>query len=180
MTHNAVDPAVRAAVEAELRHPHTPPRSRAALAREAGVSTRTVSRWADELGIEQPFTTRDVRAATEAATDRRRALRSTIADELLGKVRGWLVQLDEPHLVFSFGGKDNDYNEHLLPAPPTGDIKNLMLSIGIAVDKTIAIDKHDAQVADDDQAGAVLGKLFDGLAAAYRVLDQTPDDEGAL
>lgn len=182
MTHNAVDPTVRAAVEHELRHPQDPPRSRAALAREAGVSTRTVSRWADELGLTDPFTTRDVRAATEAATDRRRALRSTLADDLLlvevPRLRALMAGPWRKTLIVPGGGFEPPTLEQIVEDDVlvARGLKDLHTALGIAVDKTIAIDRHDVQVEGDDAAAHTLGRLFDGLAAAYRVLDQHPDD----
>lgn len=181
MAHNPIDPAVRAAVEAELRTPQDPPRSRAAISRQHGVSTRTVQRWADELGLTDPWSTADTRAATLAATDRRRALRSTLADELL------LVEV--PRLRARMAG---DWSRTLVVPDPGGatvervgeddatiarGLKDLHTALGIAVDKTIAIDRHDVQAEGDDTAAETLGRLFDGLSAAYRVLDTQPDDE---
>lgn len=173
-----VDPATRRRVEHELRHPQDPPRSRAAVAAEAGVSARTVSRWADDLGLPpgEPWKTDAVRAATISATDRRRAERSDIADELQRRAREILAKLDGPFLVFAFGGKENEYNEHVLDGPPTGDIRNLVTSANTLLGRAQDIDKADAQP-DDQGADDVLAQLFDGLGAAYRVLrgEQPPD-----
>jgi hypothetical protein len=117
---NTVDPAVRAAIERELLQPATPRRFRAAIAREHGVSVRTVSRYADELGVANPFAARDVRAATEAATDRQAMRRAEVSDLYLTRGRELLKDMSCPHVVFSFGGKDNTYAEHTLERAPTG------------------------------------------------------------
>jgi len=50
--------------------------------------------------------------------------------------------------VYAFGGRDNDYNERLLDRPPTTDIRNLMTSFGIALDKHLKLDDHDAEDGD--------------------------------
>lgn len=163
---NAVDPAVRAAIERELLQPATPRRSRAAIAREHGVSVRTVSRYADELGIENPFATRDVRQATEAATDRQALRRAEVSDLYLTRARQLLEDMDKPHVVFSFGGKDNVYAEHTLERAPTGDLRNLMQASALAFDKHLAADKHDADNGDD-AAREALGRMFAGLDEVY-------------
>lgn len=173
-----VDAAVRAAVEAELVRGTD--RSRAAIAREAGVSTRTVQRWAEALGLTDPWSTADTAAATAAATDRRRALRSQLADELL--------QVEVPMLrermrtpmrkTILVGRGMGEQTPELVDeddAVVARGLQSLITSVGIAVDKTIAIDKHDHVDAGDDAAGELLGKLFDGLGAAYAVLQAEGD-----
>lgn len=177
----SIDPAVRAAALTALNDP-TDQRSRAQLARALGVSTRTVSRWAEDAGLVDPFTTRDTRAATEAATDRRRALRSDLADKLL------LLEVPRLHdhlagtweRVVVLPGPDGAVTERVREDDATiaRALKELHVAIAAATRTTIDIDKHDVRVADDDQAGQVLGKLFDGLGAAYRVLNHA-DPEGS-
>lgn len=169
-----VAPEVRTKVEAAIREPAG--RSRAAIAREFGVSTRTVQRYADDLGLADSLkqVTADTRAATEAAREHLRARRAALSARMLDEAEYALDQLHVPFLAFSFGGKDNTYNEHQLPGPPAGDIRNLMTSAAVAIDKHVVLDRHDAQ-AEDDQAGEVLGKLFDGLGAAYRAIKASKD-----
>lgn len=171
MSYQRIDPAVRTAIETELQAGSG--RSRAAIAREHGVSTRTVQRFADQLGLRDPWNTADTRKATEAATDRRRALRSQLADQLLTEDIPLLrAQLREPmRKTVVLPGPDGASTERVDEddAVVARARQALMTSVGIAVDKTIAIDKHDVQD-DADQAGEVLGKLFDGLGAAYEVL----------
>lgn len=171
--------AQRAAV-ADALHANTladEPRSRAAIAREQGVAPSTVAVIAAELGIADPFDTTRTRKATESARDRLKAQRARVSQTFIDKSEKLLAQIDEPHLVFAFGGKENDYNEHLLDAPPTGDIKNLMTSAAIAFDKHLAADKHDAADNHQDTAG-VLAQLADELAAAARP-PATPTEEAS-
>lgn len=179
MPRSGVDPAVRRRIEHELQHPQDPPRSRAAIAREHGVGPRTVTRYAEQLGIVNAdlWRTDSIRAATVSALDRRRAERSKLADRLQAEADRLLDQMDGPFLVFNFGGKDNDYNEHHLDRAPTGDVKNLMHSVGIAIDRALAIDKNDAQP-DDTNADDTLARLFDGLAGAYHAITGQPVTAG--
>ncbi len=73
--------------------------------------------------------------------------------------------MDKPHLVFNFGGKDNTYEEHLLQSPPTGDLKNLMVSAATAIDKHIVLERHDAT--DPGVMGSLLGTLLEGLQTKH-------------
>lgn len=175
-----IPPGVRASIEAELRTPQDPPRSRAAMSRHHGVSTRTVQRWADELGIVDPWSTSDTRAATLAATDRRRAARSVLADELLTveipALRARMAAAGDwrKTVVVPGAGIEQVCEDDAVVAR---GLKELHTALGIAVDKTIAIDRHDVQAEDDDTAATTLNRLFTGLDAAYRVLEQA--DESA-
>lgn len=172
-------PHVVAAIEAELLTPHDPPRSRRAISDAHGVSIRTVQRIADRLGIaKEAWRTDTVRAATVSALDRRRAERSRLADELQRRAAEILAKLDQPHLAFSFGGRDNEYNERLLDAPPSSDIRNLVQSANTLLGRAQEIDTRD-QLAADDTAGEVLDRLFTGLGHAYRAarLDEHPGED---
>lgn len=157
----AIAAAIRANLDAEPR------RSRAAIAAEHGVAGSTVAAIAREHGIADPFDTTRTRRATQSAGDRRRARRSALADRMIAEAEQFLDQLHGPFLVFSFGGKENEYNEHTLDGPPTGDIRNLMTSAAIAVDKHLALDRHDATSGHEDTTG-VLAQLSAELAAAVR------------
>ena len=58
-------------------------------------------------------------------------------------------------------------------------MRSAYTAIGIASDKSIAIEKHDTQDDGADHAKSMLGRLFSGLAQA--VSDEppeTPQDEG--
>ena len=184
---NTVPADVRAAIEAELLEPRDPPRSRAAIAAEHDVSPRTINRYATALGIppEEAWKTDVIRAATEAATDRRRHLRSQLADELLnvevpalrellarGHAGGWRKTIALPG-VGSDQVDEDDYNVARGAAALHGSIKT-------AIDTTIAIDRHD-QGDGDDEARKALGNLFGALAKGVEQgLDPDPrpgDDE---
>lgn len=143
--------------------------SRNAIATKHGRSAGTVTRLAQHLVGDDAFDRSSTEDATRARKVDMRARRAEIAARMLDEATACLDQLHGSFRVFSFGGKENTYNEHLLPGPPTGDIRNLMTSAAVAIDKHVVLDRHDAHT-DDDQAGEVLGKLFDGLDAAYRAI----------
>jgi hypothetical protein len=120
------------------------------IAAKHGVSRTTVSDLAKKNGF--AFGRQQTKRATEAAVVDAKARRAEISRKFLEKADKLLDQMDRPHLVFNFGGKDNDYNERLLDAPPTADLRNLMTSAAIAFDKHMAADRHD----NDDQGLAAV------------------------
>lgn len=168
---NTVPSEVREAIEAELLQPRVPPRSRAAIAREHAVSARTVSRYAEELGIEPAdvWRTDTIREATVAATDRRRAQRSNLADHLLA--------VEVPRLLERMGGQW--HRTVVVPGPAAGTervdeddaviargLKDLHAAVKTAVDQTITIDKTDTDNGDE-AAREALGRMFAGLDEVY-------------
>lgn len=183
MSHNAIPADTRAAVETALADPQDD-RGRAELSRTYGVSTRTISRWADALGVDpgERWSTADTAKATEAATDRRRALRSQLADDLLlveiPRVRALLAEevWSKTVVIPGDGGGSERVNED--DAIVARGLKDALTAISVAVRTTVDIDKHDVAT-EDDGTGATLTKLFDGLATAYTAITgRQPTDEG--
>ena len=72
-------------------------------------------------------------------------------------------ELYQPALVFAFGGRDNEYNEHLLPQPDAKTRRELLTSIAIAVDKVKVIEGFQER---DGQGRAAVLKLVDTLTSA--------------
>lgn len=111
------------------------------VARESGVSVASVTKIAGEEGLSFD------RTASMAATAARKADNAKTRAELTGllyqRAREFLDQIGQPHTVFAFGGKDNVYNERTLDRPPTGDIRNLMTSTGIAVQRAAELERFD-------------------------------------
>ena len=122
----------RAAILADIK---TGEKGRNQIAREHGVSQSTVSLIAQDAGLTSAFDRTTTKHATAAATADNKARRAAIASRLLTKASEFLDQIDAPHLVFNFGGKDNTYEERELDRPPTADMRNLMTCAAIALDK---------------------------------------------
>ncbi len=141
------------------------------IARDHGVGVGTVTKIAKDAGVTTAFDRADLKKATEAAALDNKALRVRTARRFLDKANELLDQMDEPHLVFNFGGKDNTYEEHLLNKPPTGDLKNLMVSAATAIDKHLVLERHDS--ATSDAASSLLDAVANGLQNAYESLGGT-------
>jgi hypothetical protein len=146
-----MDPAKRQRIADAIRA-GAGTRSRADIAREFEVGATTVSRIADELGLVDVWDRAGTKNATQARSADMAEVRTLTAAKLLRKANELIDQMDDAHLVFSFGGKDNDYNEHILERAPTGDLRNLMTAAAIALDKHVLLDKHD----HDDSGGAAV------------------------
>ena len=137
-----VDAATRARA-IELIKAGTP---RNAVARECMIAPSSVTAIARDEGLtfERATMTASAVAARQADLKLRRV---ELIDELVSKAQDHIAALDRPFLAFNFGGKDNDYNEHTLDAPPTGDILNLHRAASLAL--------KDARelIRDDDDGG---------------------------
>lgn len=146
------------------------------IAKKHDVSPDTVRRIAAEGEVKDAFARADTEKATRARVSDMAALRAQVAQKYLRKASELLDQMDDPHLVYSFGGKDNSYNEHVLERPPTGDLRNLMTASAVAVDKHLKIIAADTE---SGAAGAVsmLSGIADALQVAADALDTSPDED---
>jgi len=132
--------------------------SRNAVAREVRVSPSTVSKVASECEPPLVFDRSMSASAVAAHQADAKARRAAIQDLLISKAEDFIASLDDQFLVFNFGGKDNDYAEHMLNGPPTGDILNLMRSTSLALKEA-----RDLRKDDDDEGVAEAESLLMNL-----------------
>lgn len=143
-----------------MRELHAQGLSCSEIARRLGRSAATVSEHCKAMGLSFDRTRTII--ATQAAVADNKALRATTSRRFLEKANQLLDQMDEPHIVFNIGGKDNVYTEHLMDRAPTADLRNLMASATAAFDKHLAADKHDA---DQTEAMNSVDQWLDSLTA---------------
>lgn len=136
------------------------------IVKQTGVGAGKVSQIARAAGL--LFERSAPAAAVAAANSDNAAWRALAIAMLYKRAIASLEQMDQPHIVFAFGGKDNTYNEHTLDRPPTGDIKNLMIVAGIAIQRAADLERFDAP----DSADGVKSML----AGLGRALGVTPSD----
>jgi hypothetical protein len=167
------DPAERAVYEAILADVRAAAagatdQSIRKIASRYAVSTRKVRTIAQENGLRDAWSSRTehTAAATQARMAELAARRLEIADRFLEEAEELLDRIHEPHLAFSFGGKENVYNEQLLPTPPSPDVRNYMQAAALAFDRHLAAVKHDTHDAPDVGA-SLTGQLADGFQRAY-------------
>lgn len=149
---------------ARVRELHALGMGRNAIAYEMNRGPRTVSVIAAELGL--VFDTSMTEEATRARVAQLAALRADTALDLHLDALKLTQQMWEPTRVFSFGGKENTFNDALVDEPPAADKKALMTAAGVALEKSLKL----VPPADDsgaEDAKSMLGKLMLGLRAAY-------------
>lgn len=132
-----------------------------AIARELGCAPSTVSKWAKEAGL--AFDRSQTALAVRAHVVDMAETRTLLAQKMAVAASDLLDSLDGPYLVYSFGGRDNDYNEHTLDRPPVEVVRNAVTTAAIAFDK----------------ATKVLELSPDGLAESLSVLDRVASQLGA-
>ena len=135
------------------------------IARAHGVSDAAVRKLAKDHGIVDAFSRAQTENATRAVVADNKARRAALSRRLLDEAERSLDRLNRPYLVYAFGGRDNDYNEHLMDIPPAGEVRNLMTSAAVAIDKHAVLEKLDT---DSGAAAAkgMLGALAEGLQVA--------------
>jgi hypothetical protein len=139
---------------------HAQGQSRAQIGRELGRSPNTIGRIATAAGLSWD------RTATADATRARQvdlaARRAELAALLLHDAFTLRERLYAATIVYAFT-KDGDYVEHTLPSPPSGDLRNTMTTIAVAIDKHLALVKVDV---DSTGKAAVDAWLSDMLGTA--------------
>lgn len=156
---------------AQLRKLHADELSVRAIAERLGVSRSTVSRWAKEDGL--AFDRARTAQAVAAHSIDLAAGRQRLAEKMLQRAEEALDDLDKPYIVFSFGGRDNVYNEHELKRPPVEVRRNVLTMAGITFDKLSRIVEKDPDVSG---AQSVVQSLEAGILAAAAVL-RSPETE---
>lgn len=89
---------------------------------------------------------------------------------MLQRAEEALDELDKPHIVFIFGGRDNVYNERELTLPSIEVKRNVLTMSGVAFDKLPRIVEKDPDVSG---AHSMVASLEAGILATAEVLRTT-------
>lgn len=160
----------------QVRALHAEGLGRNEIARRLQRSPRTISVLSAQMGLSYD------RTATEEATRARMAdlaeRRAILAEELQGDAERLTASVWEPAKVFSFGGKDNTYNEKPVDEPPADAKKALMATAGMAIDRSLKLCPPLESNGEED-ARSMLGKVMTGLAEVWQEQQQrAASDEG--
>ncbi len=163
----------------ELRDLHAQNYGRNRIAREMGVPPVMVSRTAEHLGL--TFDRSKIQAATEARLADLAERRSLLAEDLLGDAEKLRAQMWEPTTVYSFGGAQNEYNDHTFDEAPPAEKRALMGTAGMAIDRSLKLVPAE-ESSNLDSAKSMLGSLGEALVAYTRQEDeqQAADAEQGL
>lgn len=132
------------------------------IAKDMQRSKDTVSRWAEKLGLS--FSREKTAKAAEAKHVDNKARRARIEEQLLVKSEDMLAQLDEPAIVYSFGGQFNEYAEHELDKPDPVAQKHIVQALATAL--TAANKLHEMN------AGQQAEKAVSALVQMQGALEQ--------
>lgn len=146
-----LDPDKRAAIAQAIRDGGR----RNEIAREHGVSPSTVTTIATAEGIDGAFDRSATKRATEARNADVAAERARLKSLLVEDAHRLRQQLWLPCTMHNFGGKDNTHNSIELPQPTFEQQRNIMTSVGIAVDKVAALEKLDLGGGVEEAAGLI-------------------------
>ncbi|MFF2852678.1 hypothetical protein ACFVT5_41255 [Streptomyces sp. NPDC058001] len=149
----------------ELRELHAQGKGRNAISREMGITNSVVSRTAAHLGLE--FDRSKIAAATEARLADLAERRSLLAEDLIDDAEKLRAQMWEPTTVYAFGGKDNEYNEHVFDEAPAADKRALMGTAGMAIDRSLKLAPAE-ESSGLDAAKSMLSGLGEALSALAR------------
>lgn len=153
-----------------IRDLHAEGKSCRAIAGELGRAFSAVSRHCRDMGLK--FDTARTTEATEVRVTANRSRRAELETRFLDEAANLLDQLHEPHLVYSFGGRENTYAEHELDAPDVAAKRALIAAAGIAVDKAVKLADTDKATAEAQVGKSMVGALFGMFHASLP--DDTP------
>lgn len=159
--------------DTELRDLHAAGHTLGDIARRLGRSRSTISHHAKRLGLVWDRAGTRTAAATAAKIADARTRRANLATQLLDDAERLRAQLWAPTIVFNFGGAENTYAERTLTEPTFADKLKVMQAVGIAVDRVLKIDLHDAD-AELEQAVGMLDQIANAITAAAA---QLPDQD---
>ncbi|HEY9367554.1 hypothetical protein [Streptomyces sp.] len=146
------------------------------IGRKHGVSDATVRKIAKDAGIVNAFSRAQTENATRARVADMKSDRTKLAKELLGDAERLR---DRAWSEYAYFERTKDRPERvILDLPPLSEVRHAYTSIGIAIDKHVVLERHDAD-AGAEGARSVLGALAAGLQLAAEQIDGpvTPVDE---
>lgn len=133
---------VTQAEQDRIRELHGQGKSLNAIAKQLHRSNSTVKKYADLMGLS--FDRTNTVNATKAKSADAAAKRAELKHRLLDEAASLLDDLDKPYPVYAFS-QSGKYTEHRMKKPPADVIRNLMTSVGIALQRSIDLERIDQQ-----------------------------------
>lgn len=152
--------AKRAAILADIRTGQAGARE---LAKRHGVAASTITRIAKEAGEENAFERSQTENATRAVVADSRSRRAQLASDLLDDAAKLRTRAWSRYTFYERGQSGPELVS--LDLPPLKDVKEAYIALGVAVDKHVVLERHDAT--DPGVMGSLLGTLLEGLQAKH-------------
>lgn len=156
-----LDPEVRTAILADIK---AGGKSCRGIARDHGVSDATVRKIAKDNQVVNAFSRAQTENATRARVADMAAQRAEKSALLLADVDRLRERAWSPYQVVVNTSEGPEIVT--LKLPPLRDTQAAYTSIGIAIDKHLAIERHDSGTGAE-QAASLLGTLLDNLQARH-------------
>lgn len=138
--------------------------SRNAIARELGRSQAAVSRACDRMGLR--FDRHLTVEATAAKVADAAARRAALQEQTLAGAERLMGQMFAQTRVYSFGGKENEYNERWHDEPPFRDKRDIATAVAALAQTALKLAEYDKAVGDEGDK-SMLTDLRDKLAQAF-------------
>ncbi|WP_046495061.1 helix-turn-helix domain-containing protein [Streptomyces odonnellii] len=161
-----------------VRELHAQGKGRNQIAKLLGRSGRTISDIALECGISFAARAGQVAAATEVRQMDLAERRVRLAENLQADAERLREQMWEPTTVWSFGGKENTYEDHTFPEAPADVKRTLMTAAGTAIDRSLKLSPPKDETGTEEGV-ALISKLMSGLTEVYKAQQDQEADEGA-
>ncbi|WEV41628.1 helix-turn-helix domain-containing protein [Bifidobacterium sp. ESL0682] len=133
---------VTQAEQDRIRELHAQGKSLNSIAKTLHRSNSTVKKYADLMGLS--FDRGATMNATKAKSADAAAKRADLKNRLLDEAALLLEDLHKPYPVYSFT-QSGKYLEHEMKKPSADVIRNLMTSVGIALQRSIDLERVDQQ-----------------------------------
>ena len=153
----------------QFRELHALGYGRNRLARELGIPPVQVSRGAEAMGL--TFDRAKIQAATEARMADIAERRSILAEDLLADAEKLRAQMWQETTVYSFGGKDNTYEDHTFDEAPASEKRALMSTASMAIDRSLKLVPAE-ESSNLESAKSMLGSLGAALVEFTRAEDE--------
>ncbi len=142
---------------------HAAGKSLSFIATDMQRSKETISRHSDRLGLS--FDRGVTAKAAEAKHVDNKARRAALEERLLIEADKVIDQMWSETLVFSFGGKDNTYEEHTLDRPTYSDQKAIVQTAATALNAANKLHEMNAGQ-NTDHAKSMLVQMQEALLKA--------------
>jgi hypothetical protein len=132
------------------------------IAKDLGRAKSTISAACERMGL--VFDSTRTAAATDHQVQNHRQKRAALESRLLDEAGLLLDQLHQPHLVYNFGGKDNDYAERVHDEPDVQAKRTLVQAATTAITSAVKLSEVDKAGNGAEAGRSMVGALFAALA----------------
>lgn len=137
------------------------------IAKALDVAPSTISRWAEREGLS--FDRAQTQAASKAHAIDMEATRLRLVAKASHRSEQMLDTLEDPYLVYNFGGKDNTYEEHTLDQAPVDVWQKAVSTANAVVDRlTRILERSNPELESAEGLLDMSAAMFEAAAERIR------------